>query len=701
MQTDLECLYAPRSIAVVGASDRPGALGTQVFANLLRDYPGALYAVNPRRDQVAGIPVYPDLTGLPETVDLLVLMVPAEQAVEAVEAGFARGHRSALVITSGFREAGPAGAALQDRLTAAADRYGAPVVGPNCVGYLNTFASTAPGFMVQPTRPRPLAGPVAVISQSGGFGSFVLQKAMAAGLRVGFFATTGNECDVTVARTLSYAVEDPAITVLLGYVEAVHDGEVFRRAARRAQELGKAMAVVRPEHSADVARAVRSHTANVVGSTDVFDAVCRRYGVVVAESIEALVDCGLVLQEGKRMAGNRLGIMTQSGGAGVLMAGAAAGYGLSVPELPESEQRAIAGPLPPFASPRNPVDITAGLSTRPDLYLEVARSLIDSRSVDGLVVQSWRGDSPEVEGLVALAKETGKPLAAIVTLDPQVAIATGLATFTDPSRAVRAVAAVAEVSRASAVGRAVPAPDAARAAAARDILRAARGGVLMEHDAMRLLARYGVPAAEQRLVHSADEAAAVAERLAGRVALKIAAAQVAHKSELGGVRLGLSGAAAASAAFDDLLAGVRAAAPDADIVGVLIQRMVPAHLELAVGLTRDPSFGPVVTVGLGGTWVEMVGPPTLMPVPFGHAEALAAVRGLAGGRIMDPRRGLDDAAAGVVATVLVGLSELAAEVTEVTEVDINPLRVGADGVVAVDALVLVPAGSATPATAEP
>ncbi|KAA9375906.1 acetate--CoA ligase family protein [Microbispora cellulosiformans] len=690
----LDRLLSPRSIAMVGASNSPTRIGGTVFGNLLRAFPGEVHPIHPKDEVVQGRTAFRRVGDLPEPVDLAVIAVPAPAVVDVVAECAARGVGGAAVITSGFAEAGPEGRALQDRLTAVSRETGIRVIGPNCIGFMNSHGGVMANFMITPDQPMPEAGPVALVSQSGGFGSYITNKAVLAGLRLGWFVSTGNEADVNVATVLRHLVERPEVGVLLSFVETLRDPEVFVDTARRAAELDKPLVLLKAGRSEEAARAAMSHTASIVGSARVLDAVCRQYGVFVASTMEELLDLGTIFQDGRRARGNRVIVMTSSGGAGVLLADEAGQAGLSVPELPAEEQAALAAdmPVPFYGSTVNPVDTTAQTTAMPGAYSKVLNAVAASPSADMLAAVTWAGPGPANDAIVETYRTTAKPVAILSTAWSEQFQRAGVPTFTDPRRAMVALAALAAQSarRPAPPGPARFTADAARVRRARELIaEAGRETTLLESTGKRILALYGVPVTREELVTDAEAAVEAAERIGGPVAIKAMSYRLPHKSDAGAIRLGLRGAEAVRAGYREMLAEVARREPGAVVEGVLVQQMAPARIELTCGVQRDPVFGPMVAIGLGGVLIEVLSEAVLLRPPFDVDTALAALGGLLGGRLVTGRRGLSEEEQRAAARVMTGLGELALELDEVAEVDVNPLRV-ADGVVlAADALIVV------------
>jgi acetate---CoA ligase (ADP-forming) len=690
----MDRLLSPTSIALIGASNNPTSLGGWVFANLARAFSGELYPIHPRDAEVQGHTAYPSITAVPGTVDLVVVMVPAPSVPAVIEECAADGVGGAVVITSGFAEAGKEGAGLQDQIGQTARASGLRVVGPNCIGYMNNFGGVMANFALHPTEPLPTPGPVALVSQSGGFGSYITTKALLAGLRMGWFVSTGNEVDVNITTVLRYLVERDETRVVMMFSETLRDPELFIDSAARAAELDKPIVLLKAGRSEAAAKAALSHTASLVGSAEVFDAVARQYGIFVVDTMEEMLDLGMIFQDGRRVKDRRVAILTTSGGAGVLLADACTQAGLTIPELPQEEQDALVElmPKPFYGSTTNPVDTTAQVVNVPEAYEKVLHAVGESPSVDMLAGVTWAVPGPTTDALVAYYQLTDKPVAMTSTAWLDDFQRVGLPTYTDPKRAAKALGAVAAQSLRS-FRPSRPAdfkPEPGRVERIRPLLAGpGREPALLESTAKQVLAAYGIPVTKEELVTSADDAVVAAARIGGPVALKAMSYQLLHKTEAGALRLGVLGADPVRLQYQDLLAEVSRRAPDATIEGVLVQEMVPARLELSCGMQRDAVFGPIVAVGLGGVLIEILGEAALLRPPFGVSEATAALGQLVGGRLVRGGRGLTEAEQSKVAEVMVGVGQLALEFEQVAEVDVNPIRV-ADGLVrAADALIVL------------
>ena len=687
----LERLLSPRSIAMVGASNNPNGLGGMVFANLKRSFKGPLHPVHPSDPEVMGLPAHRALSALSEPVDLAVIAVPALATPEVIAQAAALGCGGAAVLSAGFAEIGDEGAALQAQITAAARTSGLRLMGPNCIGFMNLHGGVMANFALNPAQPLPRAGGVALVSQSGGFGSYITTMAIRAGLRLGWFVSTGNEADCNVATILRHLVEQPEVSVLLACAETLRDPDVFVEAAVRALELDKPIVLLKMGRSPEAARAALSHTGSIAGSAEVLDAVCAQYGVHIVHTMQQLLDLGLIFQDGRRVRGRRLGILTTSGGAGVLLADDAGQAGLTVPELPAEEQAALRAlmPTPFYGNVANPVDTTAQGLARPGAVTDVVAAMGQSRAFDLMAAVAWAEASSLIAAYIATYQGDERPFAVLSTDYTEALQDAGLPTYLDPRGVVQALAAVARQSldRPSPPGAGTIQLDAARAARARAIIaEAGEERVLMEHQGKRLLAEYGVRVTDERFAADVEAAVAAAVELDRPVAVKIMSPQILHKSDVGGVRLGLRGADAVRSACQAMLADVAERAPAAHIAGFLVQEMAPARVEMSCGLRRDPVFGPMVAVSVGGVLIEVIAEAALLRPPFGLAEARKAISGLLQGRLVTARRGLDETECDALARVMVALGQLALEAPEIEEADVNPVRI-ADGVaIGADAL---------------
>lgn len=691
---DLDPLLRPRSVAVVGASlTNPTNVGSRTLHQLRRFFAGRTYLVHPRGTGEATVT---DLASLPETLDLLIVAVPAPAVVPVVAEGARLGIRAALIFTSGFAEGGAEGAAAQAQLQRIAAETGMLINGPNTIGFMNLHDRTLATFFLPPDIELPVAGPVAIVSQSGALATYIDEMARDRGISPGWLVTTGNEAGVTVTDCLAYLVERQEVAVLAATSEGMRDPQAFVRVASRAAQLNKPFVFVKAGRSAAGRAAAQSHTASISGEDEVFGAVCRQYGVLRADSLEQALDWLSVFQTQRRLAGERIGLLTGSGGGGVMMADVAHDAGLDVATTPPADQELIEQWIPSFGSAVNPVDVTAqAIASGVGNYRRILQTLVHSTGFDCVAVGSGlRGpQAVEVaEKVAATYLETDKPFALTWYSTNQdsrrILVDAGVPTYQDPTRAIGALGALRRFQEQ--MGRIteepVREPDRARAARARALL--GEDPALTEAASKSLLGLYGLPVVQESVATTVEGAVAAAEVMAAYpVAVKVLSVDLPHKSDVGGVRLGVADAAGVRHASEGILADVAERRPDARIEGLVVQQMAPSGVELVCGMHRDSVFGPVVTVGLGGVLVEVFADVALCKAPLTRQHAQSALAEVAGGRLMSSSRGISPDQADAIADIMVRLGDLAVELSEIAEIDVNPLIVSRSGVVAADALV--------------
>ncbi len=691
--TQLDTLFAPRSIAVVGASEQTTKIGGIPLDYLRRfGYSGRLHAVNPRARSVQGLPAHESLRTIGAPVDMAIVAVPQAQVAAVLDDAADAGVRTMVLFSSGYAEVGAEGAAQQQALAARAQAAGIRLLGPNCLGIMrpshNVYATFAPAVNAGLVKP----GRIGLISQSGAFGVYAYSLARERGLGLSLWATTGNEADVQLADGLAWLAQDPETDVIMAYMEGCRDGPRLRAALALAQQRGKPVVMVKVGASALGAAAAASHTASLAGNDAVYDAVFRRYGVLRVHSISEFFALAASAAIARPPKGRSIGLMTVSGGVGALMADDASAAGLEVPPLSAAAQRQLLDWVP-FAGPRNPVDVTAQV-TNDDTLLERSATLM----LNDQPFHSWLGFFaaaglsptvwPAIVGLVrTLRARHPDTLLAVSTLcsDERRAEleALGCLVFADPGIAIRCIGALTRWGTQGAPAQA-PALTAARLHVP--------PGTLSEADSLALLAAAGVPLVEHRLVHTPNQAAAAVDALGGAIALKVASADIPHKSDAGGVMLRLGSADQARAAFERITHNVRQAHPDARIDGALAARMVTGGVECIAGVHRDPVFGPVLMFGLGGVHVELLRDVSLRVLPIGRDEARAMVMELRAAAIFHGVRGQPAVDVESIAEVLCALAEFAMRAGDsLVSAEINPLiaRPAAEGgAIAVDALVI-------------
>jgi acyl-CoA synthetase (NDP forming) len=686
-------LVSPRSIAVVGASDQPARIGGRILARLKETYHGGIFPVNSSRDTVQGLAAVPDISAVPEPVDLAIVAAPGPAVPQIARDAAARGIGAMLVLSAGFGEVGEEGRRAQDELVAIGAGSGMRICGPNCIGIMNLTIGLRAVFSTITDVPQE-TGNIGIVSQSGGFGMGMFETAQQSGLGVSYVLATGNEADVTCGEMVGHLVEQPDVQVIALFMEGLRKPGTLLAAARRALELGKPIVAVRTGRSRVGARAAASHTGALSSADDVVSAAFEGAGIIRVDGPAELVEFARVFSAGRRPAGRRLAVITSSGGAGVLMADAAETAGLEMPPPAGELEKELGGLVPSFGSIANPIDPTAQIVNDQSMLRELFTKVAAAPDYDMVVVAGApRGLGPRLRETMQAANDaTGKPFA-VWAGQPDVArdlTGRGVTACHDPNLLVRAMGELARYQETR--ERLLREPFHPRPAGVPEAGASPRS--LAEHVSRRYLVEAGIPFPDERVVAGADEAVSAAAELGGKVVLKLSADWLSHKSEHGAVRVGLTGPADIEAAYTDLAAlGAELRPAGAPAAAILVQRMAEPGLELVCGLLTDPTFGPVVTVGLGGTLVEIIRDRRLALAPVGPAEAERLVRELAGGRLVGAARGLTEEQAASVAGVLVGLGEVAGRHPEVRELELNPLIVGASGAVAVDALAVVTGGA--------
>ena len=701
----LDALLRPASVAVIGASNDPTRIGGRPIRYLrAAGFAGRIHPVNPKHREVQGLPAFPHMAAVPEAVDLAVVAVPAPGVVDTVEACAARGVRAAVVFSAGFAETGAEGRRRQRRLTDVAAETGIRVLGPNCLGVYNSEIGLFATFSTTLEDGFPAPGGAALVSQSGAYGSHLSLLARKRNIAVRYWVTTGNEADVSVPEALGWLAEQDDVSVIMAHAEGITDRDALVRALETARARRKPVVFQKVGTTEVGARAARSHTAALAGADAVYEAAFRQFGAYRARDTDEMLDVAYAAGFGVFPESPRVALVSISGGVGVQMADAAVGLGLDVAPLSESAQSRLKAALP-YASPRNPVDVTAQAFNRVELVADNLGIVFEEERHDAVVafftyVAAADGMVEPIRRAIAAARarRPGRALVLSIVAPPEIVRryeADGCPVFEDPTRAVRSVAALHRFSRIFAQ-RSDEAPDAAARAP-----RAAElpDGPLSERQAKALLAAAGVPVVGEELARTAGEAARAAAAFGAPVAVKLCAPGVLHKTELGGVALDVADEAEARRAFETVTSRARAADPALRIEGVLVAPMVAGGVETILGVRRDPTFGPVVLFGLGGTLVEVIEDVSFRVAPFGEAEARRMIAETRAGKVLRGARGRGPYDVAALAAALSRLSIFAADHGErIDSAEVNPFVVLPEGrgAVALDAVVVTREARAAP-----
>jgi acetyltransferase len=704
---NLKTLFQPRAVALIGASTEQNKLSGRPL-RFFREfgYAGKVYPVNPKYQEISGVPCFANLSDIPGEVDLAVITLPAAAVPQALEECGAKGVKAAAIISSGFAEVGGEGVRLQEELKAIASKYGIAVCGPNCSGFVYFPDRVTASFSVGLDGGFPEPGPAAFISQSGALSSYILGAARERGLAFRYWITTGNECVVTFTDYLQYLLEDPEVRLVLGYLEDARDGAAFQAAARRALALDKPLIILKAGRSEAGAKASVSHTGSLAGTDEVYQAVFSQNGVLRADNLDELFDLAILAQAPRRPRGRRVQVVSISGAAGILMADVGSTLGLEFPDLSIATKDELEKIMPAFASIANPMDVTAEAVARPGLLTQAAEVILRDPDVENLVM--FFGIVPGAHerlaaGVAQVAQGTDKLV--IMTWFPlprediwMNLAGAGVPVFSEPARGIRALGKMAQYveTREKNPARHIPpseSPSGLKFAVAKILDQAKHEGrnALSEVEAKSLLKVLNLAVPRGGLARSAAEARSLFLRIGGPVALKASSPDLLHKTEAGVIRLGVNTPEEVERAFAEIGAKAKKWDPQARWDGVLVEEMIGGDTrEVIVGARQDLRFGPVVTFGLGGIFVEAIRDFTVWPAPLTLDEAGEMIRSLRGYRILTAFRGRPAADIDSIAQLLCQVGQFAFAWRErIAELEINPLFVlpAGSGVVIGDALI--------------
>ncbi|HSC95482.1 MAG TPA: acetate--CoA ligase family protein [Burkholderiales bacterium] len=699
-RTDLSRFLNPRGIAVVGVSKDPGRIGGQAL-RLLTDfgYPGRIYPVNPKYGDIKGITCYPDLSAVPQPCDVALIALSAPNVTGAIEQCGRAGIPFALVLSSGFAEVGDAGRALQEKLVAAVRAGGVRMVGPNCLGLLNLRDNARIGFGGTAQLKTLKPGPMAMVTQSGGFGFGVMAAAAHYGVGCSYAISSGNEADLTLLDWVADLIERPEVEIVVAFMEGVDNGRRLIEIGSRALELGKPILAWKVGNTEIGARAATSHSARMTAGYALYRAAFRRGGLVEIRDVDDLIDIAKAFAIRKLPRGNRVGVLTLSGGAGVLLADRCVEEGLQLPALAEATTRKLRETLAEFASVGNPVDATAhGYNDNFAGYRAAIELVLADPNIDQVVARVPRGRAagPWSKALVDMLRGTDKPVILNwpTSPDDNGEVLAWLEQNHVPcilgaGRAVHALAALTDFARKRDEQHKQGKRPFARVCARQALDLPGGARTLGERRSKMLLARYGIPVVNEVLLAPAEIEALTSPPLPFPVAVKIESPDVPHKTEAGAVRLGVKDLAALKQAAREIVATALKHAPGARIEGVLVQEMA-AGLETIVGAVNDATFGPTIAFGLGGIFTELLHDVTYAFAPFDTETARGMVGDIRGAALLNGYRGRPALDVAALADVLARVSQLIADHSDrIAEIDVNPLFVREQGVVAADALIVL------------
>ena len=681
----LESLLNPATVAVIGASRTPGKVGHEIVANLIAGgFEGTIVPVNPSSDEILKLRCYHDLKEFDGKIDLSVISVPTRFVMAATESSIAAGATAIVVITAGFKEVGEEGAKLEQELAQLCQARQVRLMGPNCLGLINSHHKMNASFAAK----MPKQGNISVISQSGALATAILDWSVARHLGLGKLLSIGNKADLNENDFLRAFAADDQTKVIVGYLESIVSGDAFIRAAEDAAAV-KPVVILKSGTTAAGTKAASSHTGSLAGADIAYGAAFHRSGVIRADTFESLFDYATALSMQPLPKGDHVAIITNAGGPGIMAADAVENSGMHVAALCDSIATALKDKLPAAASVGNPIDVLG--DAEPDRYVMALKAAQEDDGIDAIVVIL----TPQA---MTLPAETARAMAECLTGDKPVLacfmggedvmpgrdelVAANLPDYPSPERAVDALRAMCEYANwLRRPPRIVKRFAVNRRRAERVINRHTRSGQFQigEAKAKEILRAYNFNVPPGEVASSADEAIEVAERIGYRVAMKIISPDILHKSDMGGVKLNLGNAGAVRDGYDLMMLRIREKAPDADLQGVYVEKMCNRGRETIIGMTRDPSFGPMLMFGLGGIFVEVMKDVTFHLAPITADEAMQMLKGTRSYQLLTGVRGEQGVDTAAIASGIQRISQLVTDFPQIIEMDINPFIVGPIG----------------------
>lgn len=696
-------LFEPRSIAVVGVSDEAGRPGSQAVRALLKyGYKGKIFPVNPKYEKFEGLPCFASVAAIPEDVDMVVVGVPAKNVESVLEMCAEKHVRTAVILSGGFRESGAEGIEREKRMLAVAQKAGIRIIGPNCLGFANVHDNVYAAFGSITREPKLLPGSVSLVTQSGGFGYSIALACAEAGIGFRHVIATGNETDLNTIQLIDAMLDDEKTKFIVAYIEGTENGRALLEVGRRALACGKPVLLWKAGVTEQGARAAASHTASMTGSYDFYRALFKQTGIVEIKEIHEAVDFLKALAAEKVPEGNGVAVLGVSGGSAIVFADAGEPEGVQLCELTEATQKMLATVVPDIGAVHNPIDLTAGYfsAANQDKLETAVRATLSDANVGSVCVNlattGRAGSIAAAEVLARIAADASKPIV-VFSSAPAAEVGDALKLFAEanipvlpsPSRAAKAIAMLTRLRDARANGARLAKPGAKQPVQPSDLARVGNAGATLSESASKaVLKGIGIRVTTDIVVSGADDS--VFDRVTPPLVVKIVSADIPHKTEIGGVKVGIQTREELKAAIDGVLDNARRHKPEAHIDGVLVSEMVRGGFELIAGVVNDIVFGPVVVVGAGGIHAEILKDSSCRLAPFDEITAREMVDELKCRPILDGARGSAALDVAAVCKALSALSQFAWQHRDqVQEVDVNPLFVLSEGVVAADALVVL------------
>lgn len=700
--SSMEFFFNPRSIAVIGASNDIRKVGGKALSALKKwGIIGKLFAINPKHHELQGVACYPSLLAVPEEVDMAIISTSSESVLGKIEQCIEKKVRVAVIFTSGFAEVGPEGKAMQQKIVEVARKGGIRLLGPNCVGIVNLNNSLMASFAsivdIEPVYPMTLG----FVTQSGAFGTMIFSQASQAGVGFSSFVSVGNEADTDFTDFMAYMTKNPATKVIGGYLEGAKNGGKFRKVAEEALKLKKPIMMMKVGRTGAGARAASSHTGSLAGDDIIYDAFFKQMGIIRIESLSELTSFVIVHRSGRMPAGNNIGILSISGGSGVLMADKAEGLGLNAPEFTGKTRQKLESYLPPFGSARNPVDLTSAVISEPEMFGKCLRALVEDKNIHMIAIAM--GLRPHMAQIVAkdlieIYQSTTKPVVLTIHLQDlsdmslraiQLIKDAGIPVMSDHLHAIQAMSNLAwyagktRLADTAKTNRAVPRLDL-------HALKLIEGpDALSEYQSKKILSVYGIPVTKEGLASSAEKAVKLAHKIGYPVALKIQSSEIMHKTEANGILLNLTNDKQVREGYRKILLNAKKYRPQSAIQGVLIQEMLKDGVEVIIGTMKDPVFGDVLMFGLGGIFVEALKDVSFRIAPLSRVDAEEMVREIRGYRVLQGMRGKPAMDLDALVDVIMRISKLVTDHGDrIKELDVNPLFIFQKGAKVADALII-------------
>ncbi|GAA5526721.1 acetate--CoA ligase alpha subunit [Herpetosiphon gulosus] len=694
----LEEIFAPQSVAVVGASPDPSRLGHRVLKNVIDNgYKGRIYPIHPTASAVLGQTAYPSVAAVPNDVELAVLVIPPQHVLNVVEECGQKGVRGLVVITAGFKEVGGEGVKLEHQLVEIVQRYGMRMVGPNCLGVIDTVSDLNASFAAL----MPADGEIAFMSQSGAVCTAILDWSKEANIGFSRFVSLGNKSDVDEVALLQAWGNDPQNKVILAYLEGISDGPGFIQAAREVTKRTPVIAIKSGTTAAGT-RAISSHTGSLAGSESAYESAFGQSGIIRARTMEQLFDFALVFAYQPLLTGSRIAIVTNAGGPGIIATDAIERAGLQMAEFTPATISHLQANLPATANVYNPIDVIG--DAKADRYRIGIQAALTDPNVDAVLVlftpQAGSEAEATVEAMAELSANQSKPIVAsfmgAYSIKPALKLLNQykIPNYEFPERAVSALEAMWQHRR----WREQPAMTYARFDVDKEHVRELFAQVreagrveLGEIEAREVMAAYGMRLPDSRLSRSPEEAAEIAKEIGFPVVMKISSPDILHKSDIGGVRVGIADPQAASDSYELIAYRARKFSPNARIWGVLVQEMARKGREVLVGVSRDPQFGALIGVGMGGIYVEVLKDVVFRLAPLSREEVREQLRAIRSFPLLQGVRGEQTADLEAVEDIVLRVSQLVSDFPEIVEMDINPLVVynRGEGVIVLDARIIL------------